>query len=86
MPIVTDMIDTPLGPPDEERLAWERASRAVIRRIFEAVLSDNWSAVLDLYRESREQGEWFTVSIWAGLPATVKERIREMDSEPQRTG
>jgi len=73
--------DTPLGPPDEERLAWERASRAVIRRIFEAVLADNWSTVLDLYRESREQGEWFVTSIWAGLPATVKTRIRDMDAE-----
>jgi len=78
--------DTPLGPPDEERLEWERRSREYIRRIFAAVLADRWSTVYDLYRESREQGDWFTVSIWGGLPATVKERIREMESDKRISG
>ena len=63
--------DTLLSPPDDQRLEWERASRAVIRKIFEAALADNWSAVLDLYQETREQGEWFTVAVWCGLPNTL---------------
>jgi len=81
--IATD--DAPTGPPDDERLAWERASRAVIRRIFDLVMEDRWRAVLAVYHETREQGEWFTVAVWAGLPNTLKDRIRELNDEDFRT-
>ena len=77
--------DPPTGPSDEERQAFERTSRAMIRRVFEAVLADRWNAVQDIYREAQSQGEWLAVAVWAGLPGTVKERIRSED-ETHRTG
>ena len=79
MPIIARTDDAPTGPPEEERLAWERASRATIRRVFEAVLADRWEAVASIWAEARGQGDWFAVAVWAGLPATVRERIREID-------
>lgn len=85
MPIVARDDDAPTGPPEEERLAWERASRAMIRRVFEAVLADRWEVVLDLYREAQAEGEWFLVAVWAGLPNTVKSRLREMNDANRGT-
>jgi hypothetical protein len=77
MPQIEDM---------EDRLAWERASRKYLSRIFSAVLLDHWSAVFSIYSESRSEGEWMQVAVWAGLPNTVKERIRSMDHESRGTG
>lgn len=71
--------DPPTGPSDEERQAFERASRAKIRKIFAAVFEDRWSVVHDIYREAQTEGEWMAVAVWAGLPGTVKERIRSED-------
>lgn len=84
MPIVARDDDRPTGPPDSERLVWERASRAFIRAIFSAVLADRWPAVASIWAEAQAQGEWFAVAVWAGLPNTVKERLREMDDADRR--
>lgn len=64
---------------DPDRLVNERACRAEIKRIFAAVLEDKWTLAYSIYRESRESGEWFHVAVWAGLPNTVRERLREME-------
>lgn len=76
MPLVSDL--------DGERLRLERASRAAIQRIYEAVLSDRWDTVWSVWTEARAQGEWFAVSVWAGLPNTVRARLREMDDATRR--
>lgn len=70
--------DFPTGPIDD-RLAQERAARKMIRNIFEAVMCDRWGLVGDLWAEARSGGEWFATAVWAGLPNTVKERLRDMD-------
>ena len=79
--------DTPLGPPDGERLEWERRCREYIKRIFDAVLADRWDVAYGVYRESRVVGgEWFHVAVWAGLPNTVKGQLLEIESGTQRVG
>ena len=78
--LITDML-----PPDSERLRWERASRAYIQRIFSAVMEDRWDIAHGVYREAQAEGEWMCVATWAGLPATVRERLRSMESEDRGT-
>lgn len=63
--------------PVEDRLATERWIRAQIRRIYDAVLADRWNVVLALYLEAELAGDYHAIGVWAGLPSTVKERIRE---------
>lgn len=65
--------------PRGERLRNERACRAAIDRIFKAVLTDRWDLAFSVYRETREVDEWFHVAVWAGLPNTVKDRLREIE-------
>lgn len=60
----------------EQRLAMERASRSYIKRIFDAVMADRWDTVISIWVEAKTHGEWMAVAVWAGLPATVKERLR----------
>ncbi len=69
----------PLGPPNESRLVWERSARAMIRRMFEAALRNSPDTLVSLWAETREQGEWYTVAVWCGLPNTLKELLREID-------
>lgn len=67
----------------EQRLANERKCREYIKRIFASVMFGNWNATNSIWLEAANDGEWMAVAVWAGLPNTVKERLREMNSENQ---
>ena len=70
------------GEPDrDERLRLERACRAQIRLIFQEVLADRWSLVWSLWQVAVQESEWFAVGVWAGLPNTVKQKLRELEQE-----
>jgi hypothetical protein len=71
---------------ENNRLELERASRAMIRRVFDAALEDKWTTVHSVYREAQDHSDWMAVAVWAGLPNTVKDRIRELDNDQRRTG
>jgi hypothetical protein len=77
--------DPPTGPSDEERQAFEKASRAIVRKMFDAVLRDQWATVFDLHREARSQGDWFAVAVWSALPGTLKDKLWDMDNDARRT-
>ena len=68
----------------DDRLYRERLSRMYLQRIFASVMADRWDAVYSIYREACEHSYWMVVAVFAGLPNTVKEKIRSMESEDRR--
>ena len=73
------------APLNDDRLYRERASRMYIQRIFASVMADRWDSVFSIFVEARDHSAWMATAVWAGLPNTVKEKIRETDSDARRT-
>ena len=69
---------------EDTRLALERQSRMYIQRIFSSVMADRWDAVFSVYQEACGHSDWMAVAVFAGLPNTVKEKIREHEHETRR--
>jgi len=76
---------TRVGEMLDDRLYRERLSRMYLQRIFASVMADRWDSVYSVYQEACEHSDWMAVAVFAGLPNTVKDRIREMDSDARRT-